>query len=474
MLNKIAFLLVLVMTATACTVNPVTGEREIRLVNDQQAIAMGGEQYGPAQQMQGGVLRVDPALQTYVSRVGNHVARASGVDLPYEFVVLNNTTPNAWALPGGKIAVNSGLLLMLRNEAELAAVLAHEVAHAAAGHGVQKYQRAVFTEGLMVLASVGLQVAGVPGGNEVVGTARQGAQLLGLKHSRDAERQADYYGSEFMAKAGYDPYAAVTLQEQFLALSGESQGEQTAIWFVSHPPSAERVQNNRQRATALQRAGYSQSKYGQAEFAQATQLLRARAPAYELYDEAVALIKADALDTAADTLAQAINQFDGEAKFHGLRGMIRLQQGREDDALTNLNRAIERDPNYFEFYLARGEVWRRKGDRERAKADLNKSMLLLPTSAAQRGFVALDIADNPAKYVSVSAGQISTGSMVQVTNRAGIDLTNVLIQVEVEAGGQVQQQTLRVDRLGAETPVQQTITGAVQRAYAVGAEVPTE
>ncbi len=193
------------LVVAGCTVNPITGERELRLVNDQQAIRMGAEQYGPAQQMQGGVLRADPELQAYVSRVGDRLAVASGVQLPYEFVVLNNTTPNAWALPGGKIAINSGLIAMLRNEAELAAVLAHEVAHAAAGHGVQKYQRAIFTEGLMVLASVGMQAAGMGGSNEVIGGARQGAQLLSLKNSRNAERQADFYGSEFLVKAGFDP-----------------------------------------------------------------------------------------------------------------------------------------------------------------------------------------------------------------------------------------------------------------------------
>jgi predicted Zn-dependent protease len=78
----------------------------------------------------------------------------------------------------------------------------------------------------------------------VVGAAQQGAQLIGLKYSRDAEREADYYGADFMVKAGYDPYAAVTLQEQFLALSNDQGQQGVASWFASHPTSAERVQNN--------------------------------------------------------------------------------------------------------------------------------------------------------------------------------------------------------------------------------------
>ena len=143
-----------------CAVNPVTGQNEIALVSDAQAIAIGRQQYGPAQQMQGGELKTPPGLSNYVNQVGQKLARTSGVNLPYEFVVLNNTSPNAWALPGGKIAINSGLLAALRNEAELAAVLAHEVAHAAAGHGVQREQRGLWAQGLVALAGVGLGMAG--------------------------------------------------------------------------------------------------------------------------------------------------------------------------------------------------------------------------------------------------------------------------------------------------------------------------
>ena len=89
--------------------------------------------------MQGGAYVVDPELNRYVREVGARLARASDRALPYEFVVLNNSTPNAWALPGGKIAVNRGLLVELDNEAELAAVLGHEIVHAAARHGANPH-----------------------------------------------------------------------------------------------------------------------------------------------------------------------------------------------------------------------------------------------------------------------------------------------------------------------------------------------
>src|SRR5688572_18091393 len=120
----------IVLSATAavtmlvgCVINPVTGDRELALVSADQEIAIGEQQYFPMRQAQGGDYVVDPELTAYVSSVGQRLAAVSDRALPYEFVVLNNSVPNAWALPGGKIAVNRGLLLELDNEAELAAVL---------------------------------------------------------------------------------------------------------------------------------------------------------------------------------------------------------------------------------------------------------------------------------------------------------------------------------------------------------------
>ena len=121
-------------------------------------------------------------------------------------------------LPGGKIAVNRGLLTALRNESELAAVLGHEVAHAAARHGAKRMERNIASQTVMLGAAV--LASGTEYAGEVVGGAQQLAGLINQKYSRDAEREADFYGTEFMVKAGYDPYGAVTLQETFVRLAG--------------------------------------------------------------------------------------------------------------------------------------------------------------------------------------------------------------------------------------------------------------
>ena len=108
-MNTISRILLLATCAlgSACSVNPVTGESELSLVSEAQEIALGEQQYAPSQQSQGGQYVVDPQLQSYVADIGHRLAAVSHrPGLPYDFVVLNNSVPNAWALPGGKIAVN--------------------------------------------------------------------------------------------------------------------------------------------------------------------------------------------------------------------------------------------------------------------------------------------------------------------------------------------------------------------------------
>src|SRR5690625_4608112 len=119
---------------TACAVNPVTGERGLNFYGEDWELEVGEQQYAPMRQSQGGDFVLDAGLVDYVQSVGQRVASEADRTLPYEFHVINSSVPNAWALPAGKIVVNRGLLTELGSEAELAAVLGHEVTHAAASH----------------------------------------------------------------------------------------------------------------------------------------------------------------------------------------------------------------------------------------------------------------------------------------------------------------------------------------------------
>ena len=140
----LSFLLASV-SLSACSVNPVTGERNFQIYDADWEREVGAQMYAPMKQSQGGEFILDPELTAYITEVGNRLAsRARRKDqLDFEFSILNDSIPNAWALPGGKIAVNRGLLINLDSEAELAAVLGHEIVHSDAAHGARAQSKGV-------------------------------------------------------------------------------------------------------------------------------------------------------------------------------------------------------------------------------------------------------------------------------------------------------------------------------------------
>lgn len=154
------FFFTIQLSLSGCAVNPVTGKQELTLVSESMEIEIGNENYLPARQMQDGDYVADPVVVEYVREVGNRIARISDRKLPYEFVVVNDSTPNAWAMPGGKIAVHRGLLTEIHDEAELAAVLSHEVVHAAARHSAKAMERALLLQGAVVAVAAMVDSSG--------------------------------------------------------------------------------------------------------------------------------------------------------------------------------------------------------------------------------------------------------------------------------------------------------------------------
>ena len=188
--------LLLTALLAGCGVNPVTGRSEIQFVSEAEELQIGAKNYAPARQSEGGDLTVVPELTAYVNEVGRKLAAESDRKLPYEFTVLNSSVPNAWALPGGKIAVNRGLLTELHNEAELAAVLGHEIVHAAARHGAKAQERGTLLQAGMAVAQVGAVVGGMDSqvAGVLLGGAGVGSQMMQMRYGRDQELEADEYG----------------------------------------------------------------------------------------------------------------------------------------------------------------------------------------------------------------------------------------------------------------------------------------
>jgi predicted Zn-dependent protease len=394
------------MSLASCAVNPVTGKQEIIIDSVAQDIATGSQNYGPSQQAQGGQYVVDRGLTAYVNRVGQKLAAVSDApNLPYEFVVLNNDVPNAWAMPGGKLAINRGLLVQLDDEAQLAAVLGHEIVHAAARHGASaKTQQMVVGAGAL-LAGVAIANKKPEYGVLAVGAIAAGAYAWNSKYSRDHESEADKYGIKYMSKAGYDTQAAVELQELFVRMLDKQEPSWLEGMFASHPPSRERVAANTEETAKYPKGGARNREAFQRALAQ----LKSDKEAYIHYGDAMTAAKSKQYDRALSLVDSAIQQQPKENLFWELKGQLLLQEDKSKEAIPALDRSIAANPNFFRPYIYRGMAYKEAGNSNLAERDLIASQRLLPTQQAseQLGDIALAKGDrNSARayYEQVVAG----------------------------------------------------------------------
>jgi len=370
----------LLLTALAgCAVNPVTGKKQMMFDSPQQDIETGKRNYGPSQQSQGGQYTVDPALTAYVNQVGRKLAAVSDApNLPYEFVVLNNDVPNAWAMPGGKLAINRGLLVYLEDEAQLAAVLGHEIVHAAARHGASQNAENVLIGATAAIAGVAIANKKPEYAVLAVGALGVSANAWQSKYSRDHELEADKYGIKYMVKAGYDPQAAVELQELFVRMFEKQDTSWIEGMFASHPPSRDRVEANRRELQHYPSGGARNKEAFQRALAQ----LKQDSDAYKKYNDAVKAAKNKQYLNSMSLVDEAIQQQPKENLFWELKGKLLLQQDQSREAIAALDRAIAANPNFYRPYVYRGMANKDLGNIPQAERDLVASQSLLPTQLA--------------------------------------------------------------------------------------------
>jgi predicted Zn-dependent protease len=199
-LVRYAALLAGLLLLAACATNPVTGNNDFVLMSEEQEISLGRQ--ANARILKETPVYENPELEKLVQQVGEELASHSHrPELFYRFTVLDSTAINAFALPGGYIYITRGLLAYLNSEAELAAVLGHEIGHVTARHSVRQQSTAAVTGilGAVVAASTGVQ--GVDTLTDMAGTA------IVRGYGRDHELEADRLGAEYLAKSGYDPNA---------------------------------------------------------------------------------------------------------------------------------------------------------------------------------------------------------------------------------------------------------------------------
>lgn len=233
---------------SGCGTAPVTGRRQLLIVPETQEISMGVAAY--EELLANEPLSQDQRTTELVNRVGQRISQVAGrPDYQWEFRVIAKDSQNAFALPGGKVAIYEGILPVCANEAGLAVVISHEIAHALARHGGERTSQTAFAKGFEVILNRSVQ--NQEGYNQrlimgAYGAASQYGVLLPF--SRKHELEADSIGLSLMAKAGYDPREAPRFWDRFSALK---QGDQSLEFLSTHPDDERRRNQLQQQLEAV-------------------------------------------------------------------------------------------------------------------------------------------------------------------------------------------------------------------------------
>lgn len=252
--TSLAVGLTLVLLA-GCAVNPITGQEELMFFSPEEDVKL-GRKYGPEIEKELGGRIPDENLQGYINRVGQKIARVCHrPDLAYHFTAVNEESENAIAVPGGYIFITRGLLENLTSEAQLAAILAHEVGHVVARDTMAAMSRQIGMTALVAAAHIG----GAP--SDVSRAAGFITAVLSLQYSREDEKDADLTGLSYMTQAGYDPHGIV----ETMQILQDLQTLRPIEFFSTHPNPESRIAYLKEKI-AKRYAGLGTLKKGRQEY----------------------------------------------------------------------------------------------------------------------------------------------------------------------------------------------------------------
>jgi len=226
-----------------CSTVPVTGRSQLNLMSPSQEMQLGLTSFDQLKKET--PISKDPAANALVQKVGKRIAAVAQPDMPnahWEFVVFESKEANAFCLPGGKVGVYMGILQVTKDEAGMATVLGHEIAHAVARHGGERMSEAILME-------TGGQVLGTTLSSADPRTQAAAAIAYGLTtkvglelpHSRKQETEADEIGLVYMARAGYNPEAAIGFWQRFAAFNQQQGGSGGLAFLRTHPTDEKRI-----------------------------------------------------------------------------------------------------------------------------------------------------------------------------------------------------------------------------------------
>ncbi len=328
------------MLLPGCTVDPVTGEKTLTLMSEGQEIDIDRQQsphqfsrdYGSVQ---------DSALNAYLESVGSDMAASSHrPQMPYSFRAVNANYINAYAFPGGSIATTRGILLELEDEAELSALLGHEIGHVNARHAAERQTRGLLAQLAVVGATAAVGSSEYSDATGIVGTlGAVGASALLAGYSRSNEREADSLGMEYAARSGRNPHGMVGLMEVLVA---ESKSKPSAIetMFSTHPMSSERLASARQTADGKY-ANLASVNRGRERYMDNTANLRQLRETVELQQQAEEHLSKKEIDAAEQDLSRSLDLTPDDYAGLVMMSKVQLAQERPDEAKVWADKARE-------------------------------------------------------------------------------------------------------------------------------------
>jgi predicted Zn-dependent protease len=365
---------------TGCAVNPVTGRRQLMLVSEAQEIDVDRKNAPYQLSTDYGVVR-DAALADYLQRTGMGLAaRSHRPGMPYRFKAVNATYINAYAFPGGTIAATRGILLRLEDEAELAALLGHELGHVNARHTASQMSKTLLTQTLVGGASAVAGIQSQAFGELAAQLGTLGAGALLASYSRDNEREADALGLAYMDRAGYNPAGFEGLMDMLRRLN-KSRPSSIQLMFATHPMSEERYQTAVD-AVAGEYGGREDRPLYRERYMDHTAGIRRIRGAIEAMEDGEKEMASENYAAAEARFAAALDQAPED--YAGLLMMAKclIVQDRLEPAEVYTGRAKEVDPDEAQAQFLSGFV--RLG-RERygaALEDFGRYDALLPGNPA--------------------------------------------------------------------------------------------
>ncbi len=357
------------------------------LVSENQEISLGREA-APALNWEFGGEYHDPGLEIYLGNIARRIWRNSErPGLPMEFHIQNTSLPNAFALPG-YIAITRGLLGELENEAQFAAIIGHEIGHVMARHTAQRLSRSTLQQlGLAVGASV---LADTKGADALLTAGAIGSSLFLFKYNRSQEIQADRLGVKYMAALGYDPVEALRAHEvleasvkNYLRRHGKSQARDNYITNLlsTHPRTEVRLYEIRSMISELPPFRTAGDGRFSVRFQQAIKDLKRVNTDYFIYDNAYDQYQKKNFAAADLKLRQAISANNRQAPFYSLRGFVKLNQQKHNEAEELFSKALSIDSGFQPSIYGLGVVHYSSDNYDQAIHEFKRSLGLFPGHA---------------------------------------------------------------------------------------------